>query len=101
MNKQLKGFTLLRRLKLKSDNDYALLFKNDNGTYKISAWTSVWTVVQSHSVVINEIIPNSAIISAMDGKGNVLKLKTSNGSLVVDLKELPQYITLPGGTRMD
>lgn len=101
MNKQLKGFTLLRRLKLKSDNDYALLFKNDNGTYKISAWTSVWTVVQSHSVMINEIKPDRAVISAKDGKGNDLKLRTNNGSLVIDLKELPQYITLPEGTRVD
>jgi hypothetical protein len=101
MNSQLKGFTLLRRLKLKSDNDYALLFKNNNGTYKITAWTSAWAVIPSHPVVINERIPNTAVINATDGKGNVLKLKTNNGSLVIDLKELPQYITLPDGTRLD
>jgi len=51
--------------------------------------------------MINEIKPDRAVISATDGKGNDLKLKTNNGSLVIDLKELPQYITLPEGTRVD
>jgi hypothetical protein len=97
MNMQLKGFTFLRRINLKSDNDYALLFKNDNGTYKISAWT----MAESHSVMMNEIIPKAAGISARDGNGNVLKLITDNGSAVIELNELPQYITLQEGIRID
>jgi hypothetical protein len=96
MNTQLKGFTFLHRINLKSDNDFAMLFKNDNGTYRISAWT----MGQSHPVMLNEIIPKAAVITAKDVKGNVLKLFTDNGNTVIELKELPQYITLPEGISM-
>jgi hypothetical protein len=37
MNKLLDGFTFLHRIDLKNDNDYALLFKNETGNYRISA----------------------------------------------------------------
>lgn len=97
MNIQLKGFTFLRRIRLKSDNDFALLFKNDIGTYKITAWT----MVQSHQIMMDDIIPKVTGITDRDGKGNVLNLMTDKGRLVLDLNEFPQYITLPEGIRVD
>jgi hypothetical protein len=96
MNMQLKGFTFLNRIELNSDNDYVLLFKNDKGDYKVSAWT----MDQVHSVVIDKIMPKINGATAIDGIGNVLKLKTEQGWLVLDLNELPQYITLPTGIRI-
>lgn len=97
MNKQLKGFTFLRRIKLKSDNDFALLFKNDIGAYKIIAWT----MVQSHRIMMDDIIPKVTGITDRDGKGNILNLMTDKGRLVIDLNEFPQYIFLPEGIRVD
>lgn len=97
MNKQLDGFSFLRRIDLKNDHDYALLFKNEIGNYRISAWS----MDQSHSVLIDIIISNVKGATAIDGKGNDLKLKTDNGKLVLDLKELPQYVSLPEGIRLD
>jgi hypothetical protein len=85
MNMQLKGFTFLRRIELKNDNDYVLLFKNDKGSYKISAWT---------------MDPAHTSATAMEGNGNALKLKTEKNRLVLDLDALPQYITLPRGIKM-
>lgn len=97
MNKQLDGFSFLRRIDLKKDNDYVLLFRNEIGNYMISAWS----MDQDHSVLIDNIISNVKGATAIDGKGNVLKLKTENGKLVLDLKELPHYVSLPEGIRLD
>jgi hypothetical protein len=97
MNLQLKGFTFLRRIKLKSDNDFALLFKNDIGAYKIIAWT----MIQSHQIMMEDIVPKVTGITARDGKGNILNLMTDKGRLIIALNEFPQYITLPEGIRFD
>jgi hypothetical protein len=96
MNAQLNGFTFSRRINLKSDKDYVLLFKNDKGILKISAWTTDST----HSIVLENKIPKVTSATAADGNGNLLKLKTDQGRLVLDLNELPQYITFPSGTRI-
>lgn len=97
MNMQLKGFTFLRRIDLKNGHDYLLLFRNDKGNYKISAWT----MDSAHSVMIDNNIPKVTSATATDGNGNVLKLKTEQGRLILDLKTLPQYVTLSHGIRMN
>jgi hypothetical protein len=33
----------------------------------------------------------------VDGKGNALKMEMKNGSLLVSLEGMPQYISLPEG----
>lgn len=97
MNTQLKGCTFSRRIDIKNDNDYVLLFKNGKGNYKIIAWT----MDQMHSVRIDERISNVAKSTAIDGNGNIFKLKNEQGKIVIDLNALPQYISLPGGIRMN
>jgi hypothetical protein len=96
---QLKGFTFLRRIDIKNDNDFVLLFRNDKGNYKISAWT----MDPAHNVIIDNNIPKvtSTTTTTTDDKGNTLKLKTEQGRLVLDLNASPQYITLPDGTTMN
>jgi polysaccharide biosynthesis protein PslG len=91
MNKQLDSFSFVRRIDLKNDNDYALLFKNENGNYRITAWSTD----QSHSVLIDNSLQNVKGATAIDGEGNVVNLKTDNGKLVLDLKKMPQYVSLP------
>ena len=97
MNKQLNGFTFSRRIDLKNDHDYVLLFKNDKGMYKISAWT----MDPKHAVTIDNNIPKVEKATAADGNGDVLKLKNEQGKLVIELDALPQYITLPRGIRIN
>jgi hypothetical protein len=93
MNAQLKDFTLICRIELNSENDYVLLFKNDAGTYKMIAWT----MDDSHSVIIDKIVPKVVNSTVTDWKGDNLQLKYDEDKLVLDLNDLPQYINLPSG----
>jgi hypothetical protein len=97
MNIQLKGFTFSRRINIKNDNDFVLLFRNDEGNFKIVAWT----MDPAHSVKIDENIAKVTGSTEIDGEGKVLKLKTEQGWLALDLNALPQYITLPPGIGMN
>ena len=97
MNMELNGFTFTRRIDLKNEHDYVLLFRNDKGKYKISAWT----MDPAHSVTIENNIPKVTKATAIDGNGNVLKLNTEQGKLVIDLNALPQYINLRHGIRIN
>lgn len=94
MNDQLKGYTLSKRLATKSENDYLLLFSNSRDEYRIAAWTSD----SLHNVSTDVRINNLSAASIKDGEGNSLKIKTDNNRLVLELRKLPQYLTLPRGT---
>jgi len=91
MNRELKDYTLVKRIELKSNNDYLLLFRNENGTCKLAAWT----LDQSHSVILERSIRDIVDSTARDSKGNDLQLKTDNNKLILDLTDQPQYISLP------
>jgi beta-xylosidase len=91
MNNELKGFTFLRRLDVGNNNDYVLLFKNENNRFKIAAWT----MDPQHHVVVGNNIPDLTRVRSTDGYGNNKELKTEQGKLIPLLDELPQYIILP------
>lgn len=91
MNTQLKGYTFIKRVNIKNDHDYALLFKNDKGNYKICAWT----VDAEHAATIENTIPKVKNVTIIDGNGIVLNPKTEQSKLILNLNTLPQYITLP------
>jgi polysaccharide biosynthesis protein PslG len=93
MNKQLQGFTFLSRINVKNESDFVLLFRNDKGNYKISAWT----MDKEHPVIIDKNILKVSDVTITDGYNNDLKPTTNQNRLVLDLNELPQYITLPSG----
>ena len=93
LNFQLKGFTFSKRIDLKNDNDYVLIFRNEKGETKISGWTTE----PEHSVIIEYKVPAGVHATAIDGYGKTLKLKIQKNNLVPDLGALPQYITLPQG----
>lgn len=90
-----EGLSLLKRFDMKNESDFILLFRNDRDTYRICAWT----IDPPHSVIMNNILSQTANLKARDGKGNILKLKSDNSRLVLELNDLPQYITLPAGFR--
>jgi hypothetical protein len=93
MNTQLKGYTFMQRVDLKNEHDYALLFKNVKGNYKICAWT----VDAEHAFTLNNTISKVKNVIITDGTGNAMNPKTEQDKLVLELKTLPQYITLPKG----
>ncbi len=96
LNRQLEGYTFSQRIDLESDNDYVMVFRNGKGNYKISAWT----MNSPHAVKLDNHIPGVARTTATDGYGNLLKLKIEQGTLVLYLDVLPQYINLPQGIRL-
>ncbi len=96
LNEQLKEFTFLHRIQQKSEKDYILLFINDAGNCKLSAWT----IDQPHTVVIEKMIPEITKATASDWKGDKLQLKSDKDRLVLDLNDMPQYIALPSGVRI-
>jgi polysaccharide biosynthesis protein PslG len=92
MNAELNGFTFLHRIDTGNENDYLLLFKDSINQYKIAAWTTD----SPHYVTIDNTIQNIKGVIIRDGRGNSMKTKSEKGSLVLNLMELPQYISIPG-----
>lgn len=93
LNDQLKGFTLLNRISLNNENDFALIFRDEYGKTKMAAWTTE----DPHSVILEHNIPEAARSSAADWRGGEMKVKTEGNRLILDLSEFPQYIALPSG----
>jgi beta-xylosidase len=96
MNMQLKGFTFIQRVNLENEHDYALLFKNAKGSFKLV----VWTADQMHAVKIDQTIPKVKKVTITDGNDNSIVPKLEQKKLVVELKALPQYVALPQGINM-
>ena len=97
LNMQMKDYAFVKRLELDSPNDYVLLFKKGNDDFRIAAWTAD----TDHSVKINNKIPQVKNVTAIDGYGRAIKTNTEKGNLVLELKTLPQYVTLPQGIETD
>ena len=55
---------------------------------------------QPHSITMDDNVPEVAQATVTDGNNKALKLKISQNRLILDLKELPQYITLMHGIMM-
>jgi polysaccharide biosynthesis protein PslG len=97
MNNQIKGMALAHRISVENNNDYILLFISSKGIFKISAWT----MDKPHTVRLDMTLAHSTGITATDGYGNNLEIETENDGLILELNELPQYITLPCGIRLN
>jgi hypothetical protein len=96
MNHQMEGYQLIRRIDVKNDHDYVLLFRNGDNKYRISAWTTG----EPHTVTVETGISMKQGVSGVDGYGNALKMEMKNGSLLISLEGLPQYISLPEGVKI-
>ncbi len=93
---QLNGFTLTHRLEMESENDYILLFSEGKGIFRICAWTTA----KSHSVKLDLTAAGPAIIEGVDGFGNPFDLNSGKDFMNISLTSMPQYITIPCGTRL-
>ncbi len=93
MNHQMEGYQLTRRIDVSNDNDYLLLFRNDNNDYRISSWTTE----EPHTITVETDVSTKKSFSAVDGYGNTLEIKMNDGRLLINLAGMPQYITLPKG----
>lgn len=96
LNMQMDRYTFSHRVPLGNDNDYLLVFRN-GGRCRICAWTTG----PDHAITVGENIINTREITTTDGYGNSLKPEINQGKLVLELKALPKYISLPGGMDID
>ena len=95
MNRQLENFTMSHRMDLGNDHDYVIFFQNNKGNFKIAAWT----MDIPHTIKINIDVSGINGATAIDGYGNLIKLKTEQKKLFLNLDTLPLYIDLSGDVR--
>jgi|WetSurMetagenome_2_1015567.scaffolds.fasta_scaffold121615_1 polysaccharide biosynthesis protein PslG len=93
MNKELKDFALIRRVELKNENDFILLFRNESGNLKLAAWTTD----QPHSVLIEKNLQEGDSSLITNQKSNNVQFKADQNRLLIDLGDEPQYTSLPSG----
>ena len=93
LNEQLGAFTFIKRMEIKNPNDFVLLFRDEKGKHKISAWTTE----VPHSVTVEEIKPDAATLTGSDWSGSAVQIRTDQKKLLLELTPYPQYITLPSG----
>ncbi len=97
LNGQLKGLSLAHRITLGNEDDYALLFISRQGVFRICAWTTG----KPHTVRLDLTMSHPGGIKAADGYGKSIDLHSEPDGLFIDLDEMPQYITLPCGIRLN
>ncbi|MEN6356286.1 MAG: cellulase family glycosylhydrolase [Armatimonadota bacterium] len=83
LSTQLKGYTFVKRLQAKSDEDYLVLFRKEND-YRLAAWTTA----KPHAVSIPIDVQGLDIVSLLGEKKQV----ETNGTLRIDLESSVQYI---------
>jgi len=85
LTRELTGFRLTKRVPLASGADYALLFANGAASKQV-----LWTTDTSHSVTL-PIQGSSVTITSMIGEKRTLP--TTDGKLLLQLIDSPQYLT--------
>jgi beta-xylosidase len=95
LNQQLEGYKLSRRIRLENENDFLLLFQDESGNSRISAWTTD----KPHKVLLKELSFYGENITALDGYGNPIHAIFESNKLKLDLNGLPQYLDIPGEIR--
>jgi hypothetical protein len=96
MNEQLGEMTLGHRIETADSSDYVLLFTSRKGIFRLVAWTTQ----KQHEITLDATLAHTNGISAVDGYGKQVEIKTLSNGLVLELSELPCYITLPCGIRL-
>jgi polysaccharide biosynthesis protein PslG len=97
LTSQLGGLTLAHRINTDNEKDYVVLFISRKGLFRLCAWTTD----TPHQVRIDATLAHTNGLSAKDGYGNNIEVKSEKDGLILNLDELPQYITLPCGIRLD
>ena len=97
LNRQLGDLYLAHRIETESPDDYILLFVSSKGVFRICAWT----LNTPHSVSIGLMPSHKGGITAADGYGKTYVPVVVQDELRVDLDELPKYITLTCGIRIN
>jgi len=85
------------RIDTGNSNDYVLLFSGEKGIFRICAWTTG----ADHDVKIDALFGKFNDITACDGFGAQIAIKTEKDGLTLNLSGMPQYITLPCGIRLN
>ena len=91
LTRELSGFSVVRRMKLETDQDYVLDCENDKGERKLAAWT----LAEPHEVTLAVSGVNG--VSASSCTGEALSVNPEFGRLRLILNAGPQYVSLATG----
>lgn len=91
LTRELSGFSVVRRMKLETDQDYVLDCENDKGERKLAAWT----LAEPHEVTLAVSGVNG--VSASSCTGEALSVNPEFGRLRLILNAGPQYVSLANG----
>lgn len=87
---ELAGYRIARRLPLSNEKDYVLVCTNAAGSQKLAAWT----LDEKHLVSIELNGEGKRQFAAVDSGGRRMPLEAVSGSVAIELKAAPQYISL-------
>jgi hypothetical protein len=90
MTRELSGYRIDRRLKLDSENDYAIVFANASGGRKVAAWTTG----DAHLVTLDLDTKGAAVFLGVTGNGERFTPKADGGKLMLELGAAPKYVTI-------
>ena len=93
---ELAGFGIANRYPAASTNDFILVLTNAAGAAKLAAWT----LDDPHPLRLQLHPSISNAIPRVNGVGRESQIEVRNGRLILDLNEVPQFITL-GQARLD
>ena len=93
LTRTLMGYTFIKQIPLKSQDDYALLF--ENGTKAVLA---VWTTQRSHSVKLKIKEKSASLISIT---GSKTSLKAGKNGFEVQLSQSPNYLLFSKGSLVE
>ena len=94
LTRQLAGFRIARRLSTATNEDWVLLLVDEAGDQKLAAWTTG----KPHGLTLDAGVA-AADVSAVDGQGQPLQIKSFGDALALDLQIAPQYLTLKKPSR--
>ena len=91
---ELSGYRIAQRLKLASNEDYALLLTNAQGQSKLA----VWTLAKPHPVTFRIGGQTAGPVPIVKLEGQRSTAEVAGGGLALELSAGPQYVTLGTAT---
>lgn len=90
LTRELSGYRIEKRLATASGdtNDWVLLLSNDGPARKLAAWTTG----APHAATVPGV--SAAPAKSVHGDGTMAGVQIRNGTLSLDLRALPQYVSL-------
>jgi len=90
LTRELSGYRIARRHQTGNEKDFVLFLSDRNGNSKLA----VWTTGEAHNVTLNITPPHPKALRVISRWTRETDVDVQNGSFMLDLNALPQYVTL-------